>query len=54
MGLIIGFVVLLLAMALPEIIFGGGDSKRPSSTVCPYCGSDDTDGNHCSTCDEDF
>ena len=21
---------------------------------CPYCGSGDTDGNHCYTCDDDF
>ena len=21
---------------------------------CPFCGSGDTDGNHCYTCDEDF
>ena len=21
---------------------------------CPYCGSDDTDGNHCFSCDEEF
>lgn len=21
---------------------------------CPYCGSSDTDGNHCYDCDEDF
>ena len=21
---------------------------------CPYCGSGDTDGNHCYNCDEDF
>lgn len=27
---------------------GGGDEE------CLYCGSDDTDGNHCYTCEDDF
>ena len=25
-----------------------------TDTECPYCGSSDTDGNHCFDCDEDF
>ena len=31
-----------------DVPLGGGDED------CPYCGSGDTDGNHCYTCDEDF
>ena len=31
-----------------DVPFGGDDED------CPYCGSGDTDGNHCYTCDEDF
>ena len=29
------------------------DPVNPYNT-CPYCGSSDTDGNHCHNCDEDF
>lgn len=29
------------------------DPANPYNS-CPYCGSGDTDGNHCYSCDEDF
>ena len=32
----------------PAAGYGGEDEE------CPYCGSGDTDGNHCYTCDDDF
>ena len=39
-------------------LYGGGFGSGGGSTYhdeeCPYCGSGDTDGNHCYTCDEDF
>lgn len=55
MGLIIAFIVIILAIALPEIIFGmSSGTKRPTEHQCPYCGSHDTDGNHCFDCGHDF
>ena len=32
----------------------GGSSTSYLDEECPYCGSGDTDGNHCYTCDEEF
>lgn len=37
--------------------FSGYSSGSISGDIdddCPYCGSGDTDGNHCYTCDDDF
>lgn len=31
---------------------GGGDGYHDEE--CPYCGSGDTDGNHCYNCHEDY
>ena len=40
------------------MIYGGfaeGDySSGYHDEECPFCGSGDTDGNHCYTCDDDF
>ena len=33
---------------------GGTGSYQYEDEECPYCGSGDTDGNHCYTCDDDF
>ena len=49
---VIGFAVqallFFLIFGLPDISSGYHDEE------CPYCGSGDTDGNHCYTCDDDF
>ncbi len=34
--------------------YSGGSSGGYDDEECPYCGSGDTDGNHCYTCDDDF
>lgn len=40
------------------VVYGGfiegGASSEYTDEECPYCGSGDTDGNHCFTCDNDF
>ena len=33
---------------------GGTGSYQYEDEECPYCGSGDTDGNHCYSCDDDF
>lgn len=33
---------------------GSGFGSDSEDITCPYCGSDDTDGNHCYNCDEDY
>ena len=53
----------LIAMAVgiginAAMVLGGfaesGSSSSHIDDECPYCGSGDTDGNHCYTCDDDF
>ena len=34
--------------------YSGGSISGDVDDDCPYCGSGDTDGNHCYTCDDDF
>ena len=34
--------------------FGSDGGSTYHDEECPYCGSGDTDGNHCYNCDEDF
>ena len=59
-GNIIGGVVAIAVGILINfaMIYGSGIEGRSSSGYqdeeCPYCGSGDTDGNHCYTCDDDF
>ena len=42
-----------IAMLLGSHLEGSG-STGSIDHDCPYCGSGDTDGNHCYTCDEDY
>lgn len=48
----IGINAAMLYGGYAEGSFGGGYSHADDE--CPYCGSGDTDGNHCYTCDDDF
>ena len=48
----IGINVAMLYGGYAEGSSGGGYSHADDE--CPYCGSGDTDGNHCYTCDDDF
>jgi hypothetical protein len=58
LGGIVAIVIGLLVQGLLFLyVFGGsgvsfGNSEEDED--CPYCGSGDTDGNHCYTCDDDF
>ena len=56
-GGIIAVVVGLLLEALWLFLMSNGVPAESGGSVdeeCPYCGSGDTDGNHCYTCDDDF
>ena len=59
-GKILGGVISVIIGLLCEVVWlwifcsgkvpiGDGEGED-----CPYCGSGDTDGNHCYTCDDDF
>ena len=52
----IGINIAMLSGSAAEGGFASGSSKQTSYTdeECPYCGSGDTDGNHCYTCEKDF
>ena len=47
-GLACQVVLFFMIYGAPTAGYGGEDEE------CPYCGSGDTDGNHCYTCDDDF
>ena len=56
-----GIVAIIIGLAVQGLFFlyifqgsdvGFGGSEEDEE--CPYCGSGDTDGNHCYTCDDDF
>lgn len=54
-AIIIGLVVQGLMLLYIFYGAGGGSgSAHYEDEECPYCGSGDTDGNHCYTCDDDF
>lgn len=54
-AIIIGLVVQgLMLLFLFSGAGGGTGSSYYEDEECPYCGSGDTDGNHCYTCDDDF
>ena len=62
-GSIIGGIVVILigrginiAMVYVSYAEGssGGGWHSYIDDECPYCGSGDTDGNHCYNCDDDF
>ena len=54
-----GLIVIAIGIAINvAMVCGssieGGSSGYHHDDDCPYCGSGDTDGNHCYNCDEDF
>ena len=56
-----GIIAIVIGIGINlAMIFGSGLEVGSGSThsfiddECPYCGSGDTDGNHCYDCDEDF
>ena len=56
-----GIIAIVIGVGINlAMIFGSGLEAGSGSThsfiddECPYCGSGDTDGNHCYDCDEDF
>lgn len=58
-GSVIGGILSIVIGVGTNIAMGAGVLDGSGSTYsglddCPYCGSGDTDGNHCYTCDEDF
>ena len=50
-AIILGFVFQVLFFLF--IFSGSGVSLSKEDEDCPYCGSGDTDGNHCYTCEDD-
>ena len=48
---IVGGIGINIGMLAGEFSGGGGGYHDED---CPYCGSGDTDRNHCYTCDDDF
>ena len=52
------FVAIVLGLGgqwlLFKLLSGGDFTMGSGGDDCPYCGSGDTDGNHCYTCDDDF
>ena len=56
LGGIISIIIGLICEIIWVAIFCGGDIPigDGEGEDCPYCGSGDTDGNHCYTCEEDF
>ena len=57
-----GIVVILIGIGINiAMVYGsyaegssGGGGHSYIDDECPYCGSGDTDGNHCYNCDDDF
>jgi hypothetical protein len=54
-----GIIAIVIGVGINlAMIFGSGLEAGASHSFiddeCPYCGSGDTDGNHCYDCDEDF
>lgn len=54
-----GIIAIVIGIGINLVmIFGsgleGGSSHSFIDDECPYCGSGDTDGNHCYDCDENF
>ena len=55
LGGIISIIIGLFCQIVWTYILRDGDvSFGDYDEECPYCGSGDTDGNHCYTCEEDF
>ena len=53
-GGIIAIIIGLICQAIMFYAGFDGDVPAHGSDECPFCGSGDTDGAHCSSCDEDF
>ena len=53
-GLVIQGLILLYIFSGAGGGSGSGSRYSEEDNECPFCGSGDTDGNHCYTCDEDF
>lgn len=59
-GNILGGIIAITAGLFFQIVWScilrGGDIPigDGEGEDCPYCGSGDTDGNHCYTCEDDF
>ena len=49
---IVGGIAINIGIMAGEFGSSGGSTYHEED--CPYCGSGDTDGNHCYNCDEDF
>ena len=57
-----GIIAIIIGLAVQGLMFlfmyldsgSGSGSSHYVDEDCPYCGSGDTDGNHCYTCDDDF
>ena len=57
-----GIIAIIIGLAVQGLMFlfmyldsgSGSGSSHYGDEDCPYCGSGDTDGNHCYTCDDDF
>lgn len=47
-------ILINIGMVAGGVLEGGSSSSGYLDDECPYCGSGDTDGNHCYTCDDDF
>ena len=55
LGGIISIIIGLFCQIVWSCILRGGDIPVGDyDEECPYCGSGDTDGNHCYTCEDDF
>ena len=56
----LGVILILFALAFVGMLYGGSVESGSSGghsfidDECPYCGSGDTDGNHCYDCNEDL
>ncbi|MBQ3369760.1 MAG: hypothetical protein IJG48_01940 [Mogibacterium sp.] len=57
-----GIIAITIGLVVQGLMFlfiyldsgSGSGSSHDEDGECPYCGSGDTDGNHCYTCDDDF
>lgn len=53
-GIGINIAMLYGSAAEAGMSTGSGHHMSYTDEECPHCGSGDTDGNHCYTCDEEF
>lgn len=52
-GTAINIAMLYGSAAEGGLVSGTGKHTSYTDEECPYCGSGDTDGNHCYTCEKD-